>query len=161
MPDDFADFGDIKIPYRRSLPDSLLFMGEYGNEMRAFLVDGDRRIVLGSVSQPHYGRLPVVVPTGAAGKLEEHPTSGVRNVFEINVINVTAGAVTLKLYLHDDVPSSTKIIAANNYSIAARGLFQWQGVVTLETKDIWGLASAANSLYAFFSVRDEVSSFRV
>ena len=161
MPDDFEDFGDINIPYARPLPDSLLFMGEDSNEMRALLVDDDQRLILGSATPVHYARLPVLVPTGAAGKLEEHPTSGIRTVFEINVVNYTAADVSLSLYLHDDAPASTNTFAANSVTVPANGRFQWQGVVTLETKDIWGLAGAANSLRAFFSVRDEVSSFRV
>jgi len=161
MPDDFPDFEDIIIPTRaRPLPDQMVLLGENSDIMRAMLIDSDHRLAIVAASPVHYARLPVLVPTGAAGQLEEHPDDGVRTVFEINVVNVNAAARTLTLYLNDEPPSSTKIIAANAVTVAGNSAWQWQGVITLETKDIWGIASAANSLYAFFSVRDEVTEIR-
>jgi hypothetical protein len=162
MPDDFSDFEDLELPLpsRSALPDQAVLLGEDGDDMRAMLVDSDHRLVMDSASLVHYGRLPEKVPNSAAGKLEEHPTSGVRDVIEINVVNVTSSDVTLTLYLHDDTPSSTHVFAANGVTVPADGRFQWQGIVKLETKDIWGLAGTANALYAFFSVRDEVDTIR-
>lgn len=161
MPDDFPDFEDIEIPTRtRPLPDQMVLLGENSGIMRAMLVDSDHRLAIVSASPVHYARLPVLVPTGAAGKLEEHPDDGIRTVFEINVVNVTGNGRTLTLYLNDEAPNSTKIIAANDITIAADSAWQWQGVVTLETKDIWGICDAANALYAFFSVRDEITEIR-
>jgi len=162
MPDDFPDFEDLEFPVgsRTALPDQMVLLGEHGDIMRALLVDADHRLAISSVSPVHYARLPALVASGAAAKIEEHPTSGIRTVFEINVVNVTSSDVSLTFYLHDDTPGSTHVFAANGVTVPADGRWQWQGIVTLETKDIWGLAGAANSLYAFFSVRDEVSAIR-
>jgi hypothetical protein len=162
MPDDFPDFEDLELPIGRytPLPDQMVLLGEYDDIMRALLVDADHRLAIASVSPVHYARLPQLVANGAAAQIEKHPATGIRTVFEINVVNVTSSDVTLTFYLHDDTPSSTHIFAANGVTVPADGRWQWQGLVTLETKDIWGLAGAANSLYAFFSVRDEVSAIR-
>jgi len=160
MPDDFSDFEDLELrPLSRTLPDQAVMLGAYGEEMRAFLVDGDRRLILETATPVYYARLPVVVPT-SAGVLESAPSSGVRNVLEINVVNVTSSDVTLTLYFRDDTPSSTHIFGANAVVVPANGSFQWQGLLTLETKHVYGVASAGSSLYAFFTVRDEIDSFR-
>jgi hypothetical protein len=137
-----------------------VLLGADSEEMRALLLDADNRLLMEFATGVHYARLPVLVPTGSAGKLEEHPSTGIRTVYEINVVNYTSSDVTLTLYLHDDTPSSTHVFAANGITVPARGRFQWQGLVTLETKDIWGVASAGSSLRAFFSVRDEVDAYR-
>lgn len=161
MPDDFSDFDDLLLPLpsRAALPDQMVLLGEDNNEMRAMLIDSDHRLAIDSASPVHYARLPVLVPS-TAGKLEEHPTSGVRTVFEINVVNYTSSDTTLTLYLHDDTPSGYHVFAANGVTVPANGRWQWQGLVTLETKDIWGVAGTSNSLRAFFSVRDEVDAIR-
>jgi hypothetical protein len=161
MPDDFADFEDIVIPSRtRPLPDQMVLLGENSDIMRAMLIDSDHRLAMVAASPVHYARLPALVAAGAAAKLEENPGAGIRTVFEINVVNVTNSDIVLTLYLNDEAPISSQIFAANGVTVPANGRWQWQGVVTLETRDIWGLASAANSLYAFFSVRDEVIEIR-
>ena len=161
MPDDFLDFEDIVIPTRaRALPEQLVLLGENSGIMRAMLIDSDHRLALVAASPVHYARLPALVASGAAAKLEENPGTGIRTVFEINVVNVTGSDVVLTLYLNDEAPIASQIFAANGVTVPANGRWQWQGVVTLETRDVWGLAGAANSLYAFFSVRDEVIEIR-
>ena len=162
MPDDFSDFEDLLLPLpsRAALPDQMVPLGEDNTEMRALLIDSDHRLIIDQSTPVHYARLPELVPSGSASKLEEHPTSGVRTVYEINVLNYTDSDVDLTLYLHDDTPTSYHVFAANGLTIPARGRWQWEGVVTLETKDIWGVASASSSLRAFFSVRDETDAYR-
>ena len=161
MPDDFWDFEDLLLPLpsRAALPDQMVLLGEDNNEMRAMLIDSDHRLAIGAASPVHYARLPVLVPS-TVGKLEEHPTSGVRTVFEINIVNYTSSDTNLTLYLHDDTPSGYHVFAACGVTVPANGRRQWQGLVTLETKDIWGVAGASNTLRAFFSVRDEVDAIR-
>ena len=106
MTEDFSDFEDLNIPAGRytPLPDQLVLLGADGEEMRALLVDSDERLVIESASPVHYARLPVLVPTGTAGKLEEHPTDGIRTVYEINVVNYPdrGNILTIKQYFIRD-----------------------------------------------------------
>lgn len=162
MSDDFAEFDELlsSLPKPdRPLPDELLLLGEWQNNLAPFLLDADARLVVHLATPQYYARLAVLIPT-SVGVLEEAPSSGSRDLIGIDVVNVTASAVSFTLYLHDGVPSSSHLFAANNLSIPANGRWQWRGVQPLESKHIWGLASTANALYAFFSIRQPLSSWR-
>jgi|DewCreStandDraft_5_1066085.scaffolds.fasta_scaffold25893_3 hypothetical protein len=162
MSDDFADFDELlsSLPKpSRPLPDELLLLGEWQNTLSPFLLDADSRLVIWLATPQYYARMPVFIPT-SVGVLEEAPSSGSRDLIGIDVVNVTASAVSFTLYLHDGVPSSAHLFAANNLSIPANGQWRWRGVQPLETKHVWGLSSTANALAAIFSIREPLSSWR-
>ncbi len=162
MSDDFADFEELlsSLPKpNRPLPDEVLLLGECLNNLAPFLLDAERRLVVCLASPRYYARLPLPLPT-SLGVLEEAPTSGCRDLIAIDIVNVTSEAVSFSLYIHDSQPTSSHIFAANNLSIPARGRWQWRGVHPLETKHIWGIAGSANTLFALFSLREPLSTWR-
>lgn len=160
--EDFPSFDEVlnALPVPgRPLPDQLLLLGEHQSRLAPFLLDADRRLVLAIANPKYYARMPVLIPT-TVGILEAAPDSGTRDIIGIEVYNVTASPATFTLYLHDSTPTASKTFAANRLTLPARGRWQWRGVQPLETKHIWGISDTANALYAFFSVRDPLASWR-
>jgi hypothetical protein len=165
--DDFETFEDFLsgLPKRvTELPESIMPLGEsasHPGKMLPLALDRDYRLVVEVAGPRYYGRGPVLVPT-TAGVIEAAPASGKRACVGINVVNVTANPVSLKLWLTDDAPpNDIYMFGIFGGNVPANGLWQWTGQVALEAGvGIYGEAGTANALYAHISLRDPVSVFR-
>jgi hypothetical protein len=165
--DDFGSFDDFLtgLPKKiTELPESIVPLGEsatHPGKMLPLVVDKDYRLVVDVITPKYYGRGPVLVPT-TAGVLESGPAGGKLVCVGINVVNVSASPVTLKLWLAEEAPPEDYYMFGSfGGSVLANGLWQWTGVVVVEsTFAIYGEAGAANSLYAHLSMRDPRGVFR-
>jgi hypothetical protein len=165
--DDFGSFDDFLsgLPKKiTKLPESIMPLGEsdtHAGKMLPLLLDRDYRLVVDVATPKYYGRGPVLVPATAAF-LEEAPASGKTICTGINVVNVTASPVTLKLWLTDEAPPADYyMFGIFGGTVPASGLWQWTGQVALEAGvGIYGEAGTAKALYAHMSLRDPVSVFR-
>jgi hypothetical protein len=165
--DDFGSFDDFLsgLPKKITvLPESIMPLGEsdtHAGKMLPLVLDKDYRLVVDVAGPKYYGRGPDLVPTTAA-LLEAAPASGKLICVGINVVNVTANPVSLKLWLTDDAPpNDIYMFGIFGGNVPANGLWQWAGEAVLEAGvGIYGEAGAANALYAHISMRDPVSVFR-
>jgi hypothetical protein len=164
---DFGTFDDFLsgLPKRiTQLPESIMPLGESASHpgmMLPLVLDKDYRLVVEIATPKYYGRGPVLIPT-TAGVLESAPASGKTICIAINVVNVTASPVSLKLWHTDEAPPLDYyrfgIFGSN---VPANGLWQWTGILVLEAGvGIYAEAGAANALYAHLSLRDPLSVFR-
>jgi hypothetical protein len=166
--DDFGTFEDFLsgLPKRvTELPESIMPLGEsasHPGKMLPLALDRDYRLVVEVAGPRYYGRGPVLVPT-TAGLIEAAPASGKRVCIGINVVNVTASPVSLKLWHTDDAPpNDIYMFGIFGGNVPANGFWQWKGILVLEAGvGIYGEAGAANALYAHVGVRDPMSNFRM
>ena len=163
MSDDFGSFEDfIARTPMAILPESVMLLGYYSGGTRyvPFLLDDDNRLVMQFVTLQYYAKSPVVVPNAAAGKIETGPASEARVVTNINIVNVTANPVSLKLYLAEEEALNTNVFGICGGTVAANSLFQWEGELVVGPESVWGLAGAADALYATITLRDERDKVR-
>jgi len=160
---DFGSFEDfIARTPRAVLPESVLLLGYYkdGTRYVPFLLDGDNRLVMQFVTLQYYARSPKVIPSASAGILENAPGSGTKVITNINVVNVTANPVTLKLHIAEEEATNYNVFGICGGEVAANGLFQWEGELVLGPEALWGQAGTASALYATITMRDERDTVR-
>lgn len=162
--DDFPGFGAYGFENINLPSNATLYGRGLGERYVPLEVDGGGRLVVLTSGPILLPRLPVAVPSGAAGMLEVGVSGEGRYLVGLDVVNTTANPVTLKLYyfMVDVAPPDAFVFATGGETIAAGGVFSWRGNLRLESGGaLWGLAGAATALYAHCQVRRDFGAVRV
>lgn len=153
LDDDGDDEFDFEMPrYRpRVLPDDLVPKGRSPtNQYLPLLLDGDDRLVVSLATLRYIARSPAAVATSVG--LLVSPGSGYF-LAGVDVVNTGALDRTLKLYWHDDLPvDDSTVVIAPGLTVAAKSLFSWRGVLELEARGLYGVASGSG-LVLFATLR--------
>ena len=129
-----------------------------GSATNAILVDSRGRVVVVRAGPLYVDFFPTAIP-GAAGVLYQNTSGFDRILLGVRVLNITAAAVDLKLYLKSTALgfSNSFVWGAPGISLPAGGVWEWSGKWPVYSgQEIGGLAGAANSLYIHLDIQKGV-----
>ena len=163
MAGDFGGFGDMGGFYGLPRPTSMgsnmgLAGARAGSETEAMLVDSRGRLVVVRSGPFYEDFFPAVIST-TAGALYENVSGHDRILRGVRVLNVSAVAVSLKLYLLSNALeySDFFVWGAPGVSIPSGGVWEWDGKWPVANgQELGGLAGVENSLYIHLDIQKGV-----